>query len=152
MTSEDTHNLCVICLGEDHARSILEGAESSNSKRFSHRDLLGPILEGYGTSFYTPWCPIVAETETAENEVVEIAGRGIQERLSVTGSSDLLDQDVLSLEFSGPADSMLLVPSSQDEVDVGRTRILISLLSLPVVAGQFLAHNGHEASIPGRSA
>lgn len=37
---------------------------------------------------------------------------------SVTGSSDLLYQDVLSLESSDPADSMLLAQSSQDEVDV----------------------------------
>lgn len=39
-------------------------------------------------------------------------------RSSVTGSSDLLGQDVLSLEPSEPADSILLAPSSQDEVDV----------------------------------
>lgn len=39
-------------------------------------------------------------------------------RSSVTSSSDLLDQDVLSLESCEPAYSILLAPSSQDEVDV----------------------------------
>lgn len=93
--------------------------------------------------------PVVAETETAETEVVEIAGRGIQERLSVTGSSNLLDQVVLSLESSGPADSMLLVPSSQEEVDVAEKGEDIACGSK---SGRFLAHDGHDASIPSRSA
>lgn len=37
---------------------------------------------------------------------------------SVAGSSNLLDQDVLSLASSYPADSMLLTPSIQEEPDV----------------------------------
>lgn len=37
---------------------------------------------------------------------------------SVTDSDDILDQDVLSLESSDPANSMLLAPSSKDEADV----------------------------------
>lgn len=39
-------------------------------------------------------------------------------RSSDTGLSDLLDQDVLSLESLDPADSMLLAPSSQNEADL----------------------------------
>lgn len=38
--------------------------------------------------------------------------------LLVTDSSNLLDQDVLSLEPSDTAECMLLAPSSQDEADM----------------------------------
>lgn len=44
--------------------------------------------------------------------------KGIPARTSFTGSSDLLDRDVLSLESSNPAESILLAPSSQEEADV----------------------------------
>lgn len=39
-------------------------------------------------------------------------------RSSVADSSDLLDPDVLSLESSDSADSMLLAPSRKEEADV----------------------------------
>lgn len=39
-------------------------------------------------------------------------------RTSIAGLSDLLDQGVLSLETSDPADSMLLAPFSQEEGNV----------------------------------
>ncbi len=35
LTSDDTHDLCVMCLGEEHARSVLEGMECSHCELFS---------------------------------------------------------------------------------------------------------------------
>ncbi len=35
LTPDDTHDLCVMCLGEEHARSVLEGMECIHCKLFS---------------------------------------------------------------------------------------------------------------------
>lgn len=39
MTPEDTHTLCVICLGAEYASSVLEGAECVHCKMFSVKQL-----------------------------------------------------------------------------------------------------------------
>ncbi len=35
LTPDDTHDLCVMCLGEEHARSVLEGMECVHCEPFS---------------------------------------------------------------------------------------------------------------------
>ncbi|ROL48856.1 Taste receptor type 1 member 1 [Anabarilius grahami] len=39
LTPDDTHHMCVICLGEDHARSVLEGAECADCERISEKSV-----------------------------------------------------------------------------------------------------------------
>ncbi len=39
LTPDDAHDLCVMCLGEEHARSVLEGTECVHCERFSLRKL-----------------------------------------------------------------------------------------------------------------
>ncbi len=34
LTPDDTHDLCVMCLGEEHARSVLEGMECIHCELF----------------------------------------------------------------------------------------------------------------------
>ncbi len=34
LTLDDTHDLCVMCLGEEHARSVLEGMECVHCEHF----------------------------------------------------------------------------------------------------------------------
>ncbi len=34
LTLDDTHDLCVMCLGEEHARSVLEGMECVHCEPF----------------------------------------------------------------------------------------------------------------------
>ncbi len=40
LTLDDAHDLCVVCLGEEHARSVLEGTECVHCERVSSRGLL----------------------------------------------------------------------------------------------------------------
>ncbi len=35
LTPDDTHDLCVMCLDEEHARSVLEGMECTHRELFS---------------------------------------------------------------------------------------------------------------------
>ncbi len=39
LTPDDTHNLCVFCLGEEHARDVLEGAICVHCELFFMRKL-----------------------------------------------------------------------------------------------------------------
>ncbi len=39
LTPDDTHDLCVFCLGEEHARDVLEGAICVHCEFFSMRKL-----------------------------------------------------------------------------------------------------------------
>ncbi len=39
LTPDDTHDLCVFCLGEEHARNVLEGAICVHCEFFSMRKL-----------------------------------------------------------------------------------------------------------------
>lgn len=88
--------------------------------------MFGLFLEGWRISMcalrLVPHCSQgTAETEVMGSQV-ELAeefekGMGLS-CSSVAGSSDLLDQDVLALASSDPADCMLLAPSIQEEVDV----------------------------------
>ncbi len=53
LTPDDTHKMCVICLGEDHACSVSEGAECAACENFSirkHCSCLSLFFEGIRTS------------------------------------------------------------------------------------------------------
>ncbi len=43
LTPDDTHDLCVFCLGEEHARDVLEGAICVHCELFSMRKLLSSV-------------------------------------------------------------------------------------------------------------
>ncbi|KAL0190937.1 hypothetical protein M9458_013635, partial [Cirrhinus mrigala] len=64
--SGDTHSLCVVCLGADHAESALEGADCPHCKRFSLRALCSRralFEEGAFTSVPRGSGPASAEAE-----------------------------------------------------------------------------------------
>ncbi len=43
LTPDDTHYLCVFCLGEEHARDVIEGAICVHCELFSMRKLRSPL-------------------------------------------------------------------------------------------------------------
>lgn len=109
LTPDDTNYLCFYCLGEEH---VLEGAECAHCEKFAMKNLRGSD-------------PAVAEARRrlsswgSQVELVEEFEKVMSLLYSsVTGSNDLLDQDILSLESSDPTNSILLTPSSPEEVDV----------------------------------
>lgn len=60
MTGEDSHNMCLICMGVEDARSVVEGADCTHCDKFnicklqSRLDLIdesqAPALRGLATS------------------------------------------------------------------------------------------------------
>ncbi len=50
LTLDDTYDLCVMCLGEEHARSVLEGMKCVHCEHFVSgkklRSRLSPFLKG----------------------------------------------------------------------------------------------------------
>ncbi len=59
LTLDDTHDLCVMCLGEEHARSVLEGMECVHCEPFfcgkKLRSWLSLFLERIGAIICPPW-------------------------------------------------------------------------------------------------
>ncbi len=43
LTPDDTHNLCVFCLGKEHARDVLEGKICMHCELFSMKKLHYPL-------------------------------------------------------------------------------------------------------------
>lgn len=109
LTPDDTNYLCVFCLCEEH---VLKGAECAHCEKFAMKK-----LRGSG--------PAVAEARR------RLSSWGSQVKLAEE-LNDLLDQDILSLESSDPADSILLAPSNPEEVDVAEEgEDIVSPPSLP---------------------
>ncbi len=58
LTLDDTHDLCVMCLGEEHARSVLEGMECVHCEPFfcgkKLRSRLSLFLERIGAIICPP--------------------------------------------------------------------------------------------------
>ncbi len=46
LTPDDTHDLCVFCLGEEHARNVLEGEICMHCEVFSMKKLVCPSFRG----------------------------------------------------------------------------------------------------------
>ncbi len=65
LTLDDTHDLCVMCLGEEHARSVLEGMECVHCEHFfcgkKLRSRLSLFLERIGAII----CPPVTSSDPA---------------------------------------------------------------------------------------
>lgn len=95
LTLDDTHDLCIICLSEEHALSVLEGVVCVHCERFLMKKL---------PDICAPWLGSCSRWGKKETEIVGI-------------SDGALLQVVLSLTSSGPAVSTLL-SSSQDNQEV----------------------------------
>lgn len=109
LTPDDTNYLCVFCLGEEH---VLEGVECAHCEKFAMRKLRGsgPAV-AEARRRLSSWG---SQVELAE-EFKKVMSLSYS---SLIGSNDLLDLDILSLESSDPTNSILLAPSSPEEMDV----------------------------------
>ncbi|KAL0159706.1 hypothetical protein M9458_043431, partial [Cirrhinus mrigala] len=126
LTPDDTHNLCVYCLGEEHAHDVLEGAACVHCELFSMKKLRSrlslfsrgegqpPVPRGSG--------PSAAEARrkmSSWGSQADLADE-LKKRLSlscssVEGKDELLaDDDVISPTSSDPAASALLGPSQEE--------------------------------------
>lgn len=83
LTPGDTHNLCVLCLGEEHARSALEGAGCAICERFSMRTLrshLSLFSREEGQSSAAIGRSLAAMVATEGHLWVNLAGIGEKEK------------------------------------------------------------------------
>lgn len=121
LTPDDAHDLCVMCLGEEHTRSVLEGTECVHCERFSLRKsaLVCPFSRGNWDNNLPPRGSGPATAEAARR----LRSWGSQRELAdqfergVNLEGELLEEDVLSLTSSDPAGSALQA-SSQGEQDL----------------------------------
>ncbi|KAL0152305.1 hypothetical protein M9458_052028 [Cirrhinus mrigala] len=127
LTPDDTHDLCVFCLGKEHARDVLEGAVCVHCELFPMRKLRSrlslfsreegqlPVPRGSG--------PSAAEARRkmsswgSQVDLADELKKGLSlSRASVAGEDELLaDDDVVSLTSSDPAASALLGPSQEEQ-------------------------------------
>ncbi|KAL0199471.1 hypothetical protein M9458_008011, partial [Cirrhinus mrigala] len=127
LTPDDTHDLCVFCLGEEHARDVLEGAVCVHCELFPMRKLRSR-LSLFSREEGQPSVPRSSGPSAAEarrkmsswGSQVDLADelkKGLSlSRASVTGEDELLaDDDVVSLTSSDPAASALLGPSQEEQ-------------------------------------
>ncbi len=121
LTPDDTHKMCVICLGEDHACSVSEGAECAACENFSirkHCSCLSLFSRELGRASAPSGSGAWWRSWSSQVELEEDFERGIfLSHSSAADAGDLLDVDVLSLVSSDPADSALL-DASLEEQDV----------------------------------
>ncbi len=130
LTPDDTHDLCIMCLGEELVRSVLEEMECAHCELFSLGKLrsrmslfsreLGQSSAPRGSG------PAAAEVARrlrswgSQMELTDESAVGINiSRSAAADESKLLEEDVLSLTSSDPARSALLAHGG-----------LMSLLSL----------------------
>ncbi|CAM4467978.1 unnamed protein product [Leuciscus chuanchicus] len=142
----DTHDLCVLCLGEEHAREALERASCANCESFSLKTLRsrltlfsreeGSASEPHGTG------PARAEAQrrlSSWGSQMELADR-LESGVHLLDSSSFdegelqVDDDVLSLSPNASAAAAL--PDGQDMVDdaVSQVETESSRPSCPVYA------------------
>ncbi len=77
LTPDDTHDLCVFCLGEEHARDVLEGAICVHCELFSMRKLrsrLSLFSRKGGAAVCFPRFKAHCCRGTEGNELVGLAG------------------------------------------------------------------------------
>ncbi len=132
LTPDDAHDLCVMCLGEEHARSVLEGTECVHCERFSLRKLRSrlSLFSKELEQSSAPRDSVSAAAEAARRlrswgsqlELSDEFKRGVNlSRPSVVDESELRGEDVLSLTSSNLSGSTLLASgqSEQDLADEG---------------------------------
>ncbi len=129
LTPDNTHNLCVFCLGEEHAHNVLEEVIGMNCEHFSVRKLrsrLSLFLRKEGQPSVSRGSgPAVAEAWRrmslwgSQTDLADELERGLFFLRSVAANqSELLDyDDAISLTSSDPAASALL-GSAQDEQEM----------------------------------
>ncbi len=139
LTPDDTHDLCVMCLGEEHASSVLEGMECAHCELFSlgklrsHMSLfsreLGQSSAPRGSGLAAAEAGRRLRSRGLQMELADESAGGINiSRSSAADESKLLEEDVLSLTSSDPAGSALLAHGGLMKAE----RIFLSLLSLSV--------------------
>ncbi len=129
LTPDNTHNLCVFCLGEEHARNVLEEVIGMHCEHFFVRKLHSRLSlfsrkEGQ-PSVSRGSGPTVAEARRrmslwgSQTDLADELERGLFFLRSVAANqSELLDyDDAISLTSSDPAASALL-GSAQDEQEM----------------------------------
>ncbi len=118
LTPDDIHDLCVMCLGEEHARSVLEGMECVHCELFSLGKLrsrlslfsreLGQSSAPRGSGPAVPEAARRLRSWGSQMELADEFERGIKiTRSSAADENKLLKEDVLSLTSSDPAGSAL---------------------------------------------
>ncbi len=126
LTPDDTHNLCVFCLGEEHARDVLEGAICVHCECFSMRKLRSRLSlfsrkEGQPSASRGSG-PTVAEARRrmsswgSQAELADELERGLSfSRSSAANEGELLDDDAISLTSSDPAAGALLGYAQEEQ-------------------------------------
>ncbi|KAI2654649.1 hypothetical protein H4Q32_011423 [Labeo rohita] len=116
LTPDDTHDLCVTCLGKEHAREVLQGAICVHCERLSMKNRSSaPRSSG----------PAAAEARRklsswgSQVDLADKVNKGLSlSRSSAGDESELLDDDdVISLISSDPTASGLL-GSTQEEQEL----------------------------------
>lgn len=126
LTPDDTHDLCIMCVGEEHACSVLVGAVSAHCECFLLRKVhshLSLFSREEGAGICNPRLGSLSRGRRLKSwgsqmELTEEFERGVNLlHASAVDERELLEGDVLSLTSSDPAASALLV-SSQKEQEV----------------------------------
>ncbi len=120
LTPDDTHDICVFCLGEEHARDVIEGAICVHCELFSMRKLRSRLSlfsrkEGQPSASRGSR-PTVAEARRemsswgSQADLADELERGLSfSRSSAANEGELLDDDdAISLTSSDPAAGALL--------------------------------------------
>ncbi len=118
LTLDDTHDLCVMCLGEEHARSVLEGMECIHCEPFfcgkKLRSRLSLFLERIGAIIRSgPAAAEAVKRLSSWRSQMKLANEFEKEeffisRLTAADESELREEYVLSVTSSDPAGSALL--------------------------------------------
>ncbi len=127
LTPDDTHDLCVFCLGEEHARDVLEGAICVHCELFSMRKLRSRLSlfsrkEGQPSASRGSR-PTVAEARRemsswgSQADLADELERGLSfSHSSAANEGELLDDDdAISLTSSDPAASALLGYAQEEQ-------------------------------------
>ncbi len=124
LTLDHTRDLCVMCLGEEHARSVLEGMECVHCEPFfcgkKLRSRLSRFLERIAAIICPPRLGSSRCWGSKETEFAVIADEACEwvwerekkkkfiSRSTAADESELREEDVLSVTSSDPAGSALL--------------------------------------------
>ncbi len=126
LTPDDTHDLCVFCLGEEHARDVLEGAICVHCEFFPMRKLRSRLSlfsrkEGQPSASRGSR-PTVAEARRgmsswgSQANLADELERGLSfSRSSAANEGELLDDDAISLTSSDPAAGALLGYAQEEQ-------------------------------------
>ncbi len=109
LTLDHTRDLCVMCLGEEHARSVLEGLECVHCEPF----FCGKKLRSRLSRFLERIAAIMKRLSSRRSQMKLASLRERKNdffisRSTAADESELREEDVLSVTSSDPAGSALL--------------------------------------------